>query len=486
MSARLPFPLVPCLSLALAASSLPGQGTNVDWNPTGAITLDTESATILTSIGWVTVKGGVFVFRNVTIPAGTTIRGAGKNPLIFILAGTFTLNGEISVRGGNGQRVDTLNSANFPAGGGVAACGGGTGGQGSWKTTDRTFTGEAGFGPLGVPGFGGKGGRINCANASCGIGSGGGGGSFATAGDPYYGLKANAFFVQPDGQGGYGCQSRTSQALPGGVAGTVYFVDPDRGNDFFGLGYDLNRRRFVPGELPILVGGSGGGGGGDYATSCASNDPNFVNDDKGGGGGAGGGVIVIAANGPVVIGSTGRIDASGGHGGGGAWAGSCNKAGGGGAGAGGFAALYTRARLDITVHGETYANGDYDFPVSADGGVSLLDTYGGGGTVREKYPVTSVANMNARPSGGMGGLGIIQFMAPPGATNGDGTNTILDDNIILRDGGGVLTGAKKQRYLAWRGFPDLQGKWVDDRGNATNIGDNAGDFRPTPILLPVF
>jgi hypothetical protein len=61
--------------------------------------------------------------------------------------------------------------------------------------------------------------------------------------------------------------------------------------------------------------------------------------------------------------------------------------------------------------------------------------FGGGGVVTSKYPPTFAGNMNARPSGGMGGLGIIQFMAPPGTTI---------------------------------------------------IGDNAGDFRPAPILIPAF
>ena len=310
--------------------------------------------------------------------------------------------------------------------------------------------------------------------------------SFATAGDPYYKLKATTTFVQPNGTGAYGCRSRLSTTLPGGAAGIVYFGDTDPGNNFIGLGVDVNRRRLVPGELPILVGGSGGGGGGDLANSCAVNDPNFINDEKGGGGGAGGGVVLIISSGPIIIGPSSGISADGGHGGGGAWAGSNNRGAGGGGGAGGLVALYSQKHIDISLHGDTYANGDYDFAVSADGGVSLMDTYGGGGSVRSKYPPTSVANMNARPSGGMGGLGLIEFLVPPGTTNADGTNTILDDNVILRRNGAVITGATKQRFLAWRGFPNAQGVWVDDRGNRTNIGDNAGDFRPTPILLPVF
>ena len=175
----------------------------------------------------------------------------------------------------------------------------------------------------------------------------------------------------------------------------------------------------------------------------------------------------------------------GGHGGGGAWAGSNNRGGGGAAGAGGFIALYSKAQIEIEVKGETYANNDYQFPISADGGVGLMSPYGGGGNVIGKYPPTSAQNMDARPAGGMGGMGLIQFFARPG-TNLDRTNTALDDNIVLRRSNNVLTGAEKQRYLAWRGFPNAQGVWVDDTGRAINIGDKSGDFRPTPILLPVF
>ena len=49
-----------------------------------------------------------------------------------------------------------------------------------------------------------------------------------------------------------------------------------------------------------------------------------------------------------------------------------------------------------------------------------------------------------------------------------------------------MTGPAKIRYLAWRGFPNASGALVDDFGKPTNIGASAGDFRPTPILLPVF
>jgi hypothetical protein len=49
------------------------------------------------------------------------------------------------------------------------------------------------------------------------------------------------------------------------------------GNNFLGLGYGVNRRRIIPGELTLAVGGSGGAGGGDAAIRCTINDPNFFN-----------------------------------------------------------------------------------------------------------------------------------------------------------------------------------------------------------------
>jgi hypothetical protein len=403
--------------------------------------------------------------------------------MIFLIAGTFRLEGTLDVGGLDGQRVDTLNSANFPAGGGRGVCGGGDGGAGSPQTIRRSISGQSGYGPMQYPALGGAGGVIACT-----VGSrpapGGGGGSFATQGDPWYKIKSAAgnVFPQQKGVGGWGAFRKT----PGGAPGPAYFQDGNAGNNFIGLGYDVYRRQVIPGELTIAVGGSGGGGGGDASNRCTINDPNFYFDEKGGGGGAGGGVVLIIAEGKIILGKVARLSADGGDGGGGAWVGSSNNAGGGAGGAGGLIALYTRSHIDITIQGETYANKDYVFAVSADGGVGQLSPFGGsGGNVSGKYPPTTAKNMDAKPAGGMGGMGLIQFMTRPG-TNTDGTNTVFDDNIILHKGTTVLTGAEKQRYLAWRGFPNAAGVWVDDSGRATAIGDKEGDFRPTPILLPVF
>ena len=99
-------------------------------------------------------------------------------------------------------------------------------------------------------------------------------------------------------------------------------------------------------------------------------------------------------------------------------------------------------------------------------------------------PGRPVSALDSKPSGGLGGMGIVQLMTPIG-TNRDRTNTVLDDRIDIILNNQVLTGAQKQRYIAWRGYLDRTGQRVDDRGLPTNIGANEGDIRPAPVLLPI-
>ena len=164
-----------------------GQQTILDYEPTNReVTLNTDFTSIQPSNGQpFNVSGGVFNFRNVTIPPGVTVLGSGTNPMVWLVSGNFTVSGTLSVRGGDGDRVNTLNSANFPAGGGIGQCGGGNGGRGSPGGTTRSPRGEDGFGPGQIPSGGGRGGVLACV-ASCPRGSAGGGGSFASAGDPWY------------------------------------------------------------------------------------------------------------------------------------------------------------------------------------------------------------------------------------------------------------------------------------------------------------
>ncbi|MCB9879694.1 MAG: hypothetical protein H6835_19035 [Planctomycetes bacterium] len=96
----------------------------------------------------------------------------------------------------------------------------------------------------------------------------------------------------------------------------------------------------------------------------------------------------------------------------------------------------------------------------------------------------SAADYDANPAGGVGGLGLVQLMAPPGDNLADQTNTILDDNIHFYLPGSTqeVTGLQKQQLLGWRGFADATGARFDDGGNPVVAVD--GDIRPAPVLLP--
>lgn len=150
--------------------------------------------------------------------------------------------------------------------------------------------------------------------------------------------------------------------------------------------------------------------------------------------------------------------------------------------------------IDIVVHGTsvsqaTYAANDFDFCISADGGASLRQFLTL--PINGKYsPQPNASTYDNSPAGGLGGMGVIQLMAPPGTpgtTNVDGTNTVLDDNINFYVGslvGAKVQGSGKMQLLAWRGLPDESGTLRDDNGQLVNIGDNEGDMRPTPFLAP--
>lgn len=451
------------------------QGAIYDYSPTQSAILNTNYQVLQTKQGrLVVVRDGWFVFRNVTIPPGVTIRGVGTHPMIWLVAGDMRIDGELSASGFDGEAVDTLDSANVPSFGGIGGAAGGFGGAGSPRTTARSPGGQDGFGPFQIPGFGGKGGVSLLGFTTGHWAAGGGGGVFATAGDPWWQVTQPKS-PQELGRGGSG--QDPSGPVPGGAPGSPIFLDGSAHNDFWGIGYDVNRGRFVFGELPFPIGGSGGAGGGDRFRTPTQN---FVLDEKGGGGGGAGGALLIFAFGKVVVGPTGRVRADGGRGGGGEDAGSCRQGGGGGGGAGGLVLLGSPNLVELHVKGETYANRDSDFVVSADGGIGANSGFGRPSRMN-KYPGGTTGSVN---SGGFGGMGIVQFLIRHG-TNQDGTNTILDDGIRLYRNGTLLAGKDKQRYLAWRGWPNKNGVLVDDSGRPTNVGQE-GDIRPSPILLPIF
>ena len=465
---------------APAVASLGAPGT-FDFNPTTPEVVLSTDGQLVAGVNGPPQQffDGLFQFRNVTIGPGVTVRGVGSHPMIWVVD-NFTLDGTLSVTGGWGGRFST-NGTTPPGGvGGPAA------GRGGDTHPQIAFAGTAGNGPGNTPGTGGGGGFL--LGQSLGPGSGGGGGAFGTIGDPFYKVLAGpgTSFVQQLGIGGFGGTGPSGAAtrtLPGGGPGGWLFVDGEPDNDFFGFGFDVNAQRFVRGELPFLVGGSGGGAGGD--ASVIGPFATLGQDLRGGAGGGGGGCLVIVATNDITIGNTGGIQADGGNGAAGELAlpSLAPSAGGGGGGSGGLVILAAHHLLVINVKGETYANNDFRFAVSADGGACQM--------TQPKYPNTASAipatygaSYDVLPAGGFGGLGIIELVTRPGTNNADGTNTVLDDNIQLLQNGQPLTGATKQRFLAWRGWRNAQGIPVDDFGAPTNIGSNEGDLRPCPVLLP--
>ena len=517
-----------------------GSATTLDYRPLSTeVILNTAFTQIIPDGGLpFTVNGGVFRFDDVTIPQGVTVRGQGPNPMVWQCSGQFTVAGTLTVSGGDGARVDTLRAANVAKAGGNGSCGGGNGGLGTPSGTARDFNGETGRGPGQQAGKGGRGGNIACDNTcytntapgfynGSGGGSGGGGGGMATQGDRNWiglppgflaGITANTVplatmaFQQVLGYGGGGCSGGAgtrSSVLAGGEPGDVLFEDSRDDNNFWGSGIDLNRRLRITGELAVPTGGGGGGGGGD---TCAPDGQPWFTDFSGGGGGGGGGVLIIQALEEIRITSTGTINADGGDGGGGEQAGNCGNAGGGGGGAGGMVVLMSAKAIEIEAHGDSgqnrflygtppnpqFAGEDYSFSVSADGGICKVGSFGTGTNVFAKYrtngqPMWLPTTYDANPAGGVGGMGIVQMMAPPGDNSVDGTNTILDDNIHFYMPGMMvvagpsnpanrLTGLAKQQLLGWRGFPDSQGEWRDDGGDLTSNAE--GDIRPAPILVP--
>ncbi|MCA8973691.1 MAG: hypothetical protein KDC98_03170 [Planctomycetes bacterium] len=504
-----------------AGFAFEGNNTTLEFEPNILeVVLNTSFTQVAPKTGQpFNVSGGVFNFKNVHIPQGVLVQGTGPNPMVWLCTGDFIVDGHLSVDGGRGARVDTLNSANFAKAGGVGVCGGGNGGQGTPSGNSRDQRGGTGNGPLQVPGLGGGGGRLACTNGcytgsgynGSGGGSGGGGGTLATQGDPNYDTTnyTGTQFRQKYGEGGYGCSGASPRpaTLPGGAAGALVFTDSRQDNNFWGSGISMNpnRRVRITGEMTIPMGGGGGGGGGDTSHNrVCGNDPSFANDYSGGGGGGGAGALIIKALGKIEITSTGMITANGGNGGGGEQVGACGEAGGGGAGAGGMVVLMSADKIVIHPHhnanrytfrGDTThsnnnnTNKNYDFCISADGGVCTTGGFGGP-PVSKKYPnsganVMAGATYDSNPLGALGGMGIVQLMAPPG-DDSDGTGTILDDNIEVVLPATPPAGINKRTILGWRGIPNEQGTtYFDDYGNVIPSSFGEGDIRPAPTLLPV-
>jgi hypothetical protein len=506
-----------------------GRPTNVDFVPADTTTiLNTDFAQVRLADGrTVSVTGGVFEFANVRIPAGYEVIGEGSRPMVWLVTGNMEIDGTLAMNGKNGETERGRGGADIPTMGGPGVGTGGGGGRGSPSNTGRSTSGEVGFGPRQQQGGGGGGGQHSCVirDRICRTGAAGGGGSFASQGDPdFYTLMfpANNPFpvIVRSGDGYDGC-FQAQHAGGSGDAGPVGFVDASGVNNFYGraIRIDAPRNRLIriDGELTAPRGGSGGGGGGDGAVDGCLDPASWRNDDKGGGGGGGAGVIIIKCLGRVMIKSLGKITAVGGHGGGGAGnsAGSSEIGGGGGGGSGGMIVVMA-SQIDIVKHGQRYAQldgaggnrraGASDFALQADGGVGTRSDLPG------KYPpdfpdsrnpaIAATWNNPAigqKPNGGFGGDGLIQLMVPIG-DNRDGTNTALDDYIEFYDDDAALAAGRpvnkvdKQAYLGWRGWLAEGNVFVDDQSQPVVLGlesDAAqarlyglGDIKPSPVLMP--
>lgn len=507
------------------APVFPGSETARDYHPRSPEVLLNTDFTQITPVNGVPfdVAGGVFEFRNVTIPRGVRVTVSGTKSMIWRVTGDFVVEGELDLSGGPGQSVSFAFNPRPSAYGGVASCGGGSGGRSSPVEGDTSRQGEDGFGAYQEPGGGGIGGAHSCTRLACVRGGGGGGGSFATQGDPHYYL---AWLGTPPGlptvglgRGGRMCGG-TPPTGPQAPAGALAFFDTRADNDFWGSGVDMRRGLRIAGELLVPRGGAGGGGGGDSGLRCPPNSEYYL-DSPGGGGGGGGGAILVQALGRVVIRANGVIRASGGNGGGGAEAGTNGNAGGGGGGSGGMVVLMAAGGIHIAAHGDTYSDGQitgnatgaYDFAVEADGGIGVREPFQGN-WIGGKYPGRGGPDrwqvFDVNPIGGFGGMGLVQFMTAPGENRsihdgGDGTNTRLDDHVFfypddarLDEGlaspnphaaaGPAFVGLTKMRYLGWRGLIDEHGVGRDDLGEVVTLprgGHGEGDIRPAPILLPV-
>jgi len=277
----------------------------------------------------VTITDGKFFFSDFVVPAGSTVRFTGTNPVQIYVRGKVEVNGRIQA---NGTDQVTFNCRNpqltLPTNpvlgqlGSVGGPGGARGGQGG----DRCF----GAGPL--PNNNGRNGEdlrlpAGHAYAAAVVGTGGRGsplhpahGLDASLSAPVNTYTSGGVFNSNVGFGGSG----GGYAAVGSVASNVPVVPnvvqilpaaPVAG----GIVFD---------PLPIpsastsslahfLIGGAGGGGGGSHPYLGLAPNVATFNADRwkaGGGGSGGGGAIAFRAGRNISIAGGGRLEVRGGRG----------------------------------------------------------------------------------------------------------------------------------------------------------------------------
>ncbi len=360
------------LEASFAFGGTGGPGGNFDYHvaPNATITINTTTATIVGGPGGTptasqTIIGGVVDVRDMYVPAGSRLIFVGPNPVTILASGTVTIEGEVSVRGGNNDGVGTLNTTFQPESGSAGNAGGGKGGTGSFLTSSSTPRGGTGSGPFNVAGGGGFGGETSYSantNKDERRGAGGGGGGFGP--DIYYDHDDDPATIDRhcqtligmDGEPGFagaeqgiGAVSQFVRAVGGGL-GPGPFVDERDDNNFYGTQI-TSAGDLVVGELDHVWAGGGGGGGGDaaYAPQGFPHTPfQTGGDEKGSGAGGGGGGLSILAIGAIIVEDGGRIVADGGFGGGGENVIFFDRVGGGGGGgAGGHIVLSSATAIDV-------------------------------------------------------------------------------------------------------------------------------------------
>ena len=219
---------------------------------------------------------GIFVFRNLTIPASTVVRASGDAALVFLATGDVTIDGVL-----DGGATGPAAGPGGGAGGDVDRVGQGLcpGQPGSGTVVSCPNACASGSGGGGHGGTGGNGGAVNCGVVLLAAGAGGGpcgaidlipltGGSGGAGGSTVVGESRSD--PGRGGGGGGAVQVSARGILSIGPAGTI--TVPGGG-----------------GEGCDSAGGSGGGSGGAVLLEAASfvTHASSMVAANGGGGGAG-------------------------------------------------------------------------------------------------------------------------------------------------------------------------------------------------------
>lgn len=222
------------------------------------------------------LAGGSYSFTTFNIDPGVQVNVTGTTPLQIYCTGSVTINGTLSVKGGNGNDALTFSNAGL---GGIGVAGGANGGDGSFSSSSGPIIAFAGSGTGGAGNQGdawsggGGAGYANTGGSSGNSGGGFGGSSYGTANLTVLDAGSGG----GGGSGGYDCGGGG-----GGAGGGVIVINSG---------------------VSVMIGAAGA------INSDGGNGGSDDNGNCGGGGGGSGGTIWLAAN---AITNNGLITAQGG------------------------------------------------------------------------------------------------------------------------------------------------------------------------------